>query len=57
MNSYPGYEWEPIIVTTEDDYVLTMFHIWNPETRDAENKGPILLQHGLGMDAVSWFEW
>ena len=57
MDFYPGYEWEPIIVTTEDDYVLTMFHIWNPETRDAENQGPILLQHGLGMDGVSWIEW
>ena len=42
MEGYPGYEWEPITVITVDDYVLTLFHIWNPERRDAEKKVPIL---------------
>jgi len=26
MTKY-GYDWEPMTVTTEDDYVLTTFHI------------------------------
>jgi len=39
---YPYHEWEPVQVTTEDDYILTMFHIWSSEHRDP-NKGPIFI--------------
>ena len=39
---YPSYEWAPIEVTTADDYILTLFHVWNPETRD-ETKSPVLV--------------
>ena len=38
---YPSYKWEAIEVTTTDDYILTMFHIWNDEKRDS-SKGPVL---------------
>ena len=38
---YPSYKWEAIDVVTNDNYYLTMFHVWNEETRDA-SKGPIL---------------
>ena len=54
---YPTYRWEPITVTTEDDYILTMFHIWNPDTRDSLNKAPVLFQHGGGMDGITWIEF
>ena len=30
---YPEYEWEPITVTTEDGYILTLFHVWHEERR------------------------
>ena len=33
--------------------MLTLFHIWNPEKRD-KAKGPVLFQHGRGMDAMEW---
>jgi len=36
-----GYQWEPLTVTTSDNYVLTLFHVWSDEKRDA-SKGPIL---------------
>jgi len=38
---YPSYNWEPIEVRTNDNYDLTMFHIWSEENRDA-SKGPVL---------------
>ena len=30
---YPTYQWEPIPVTTTDNYELTLFHVWNEEKR------------------------
>ena len=50
---YPSYQWEALEVTTADNYILTMFHIWNDETRDS-SKGPVLFQHGMEMDGVDW---
>ena len=55
-SNYCGYEWEAITVTTADDYILTLFHVWNPEKRDP-SKGPVLFQHGGGMDGTGWLEW
>ena len=54
--SYPTYEWEALTVTTADDYILTLFHVWNPTTRDSD-KGPVIWQHGASMDGTSWLEW
>ena len=53
--SYPSYSWKAMEVTTSDDYILTMFHVWNEETRDA-SKGPVLFQHSLLNDGTSWLE-
>ena len=55
MDTKPAYEWEPILVTTDDDYILTLFHVWDPEKRD-KTKGPVLFQHGLGDDGTGWLE-
>ena len=52
----PSYRWEAIEVTTSDDYILTMFKVWNEATIDA-SKGPVFFQHGHGMDGVDWFIW
>ena len=52
--AHAKYEWEPITVTTEDDYILTLFHVWNPEVRD-ENKSPVHFQRGATGDATGWF--
>lgn len=43
-------------MTTADDYILTLFHVWNPETRNAD-MGPVLFQHGAIMDGTMWLEW
>ena len=56
MDQYPGLSWEPIEVTTSDDYILTMFRLWDPDTYDSAN-GPILFQHGAGMDGTNWLDW
>lgn len=50
MNKF-GYDWEPMAVTTDDDYILTTFHILGKKGGDAKvNKdgsaGTVLIQHG-----------
>ena len=49
---YPLYDWEKIIVTTRDDYELSMYHIYNDTARLAADgsKGPIMWMHGGGED-------
>jgi len=37
----PNHQWEYLTVTTSDDYILTLFHVWNEQTRDP-SKGPIM---------------
>ena len=51
-----GYTWEAFEVTTDDDYILTIFHITGTEASGdfKPTKEPILIQHGLKMDAASW---
>ena len=39
---YPDYKWEPLEVTTDDGYILTLNHIWKEGVSDADAKGPIL---------------
>ena len=50
---FPDYGWEALKVTTADDYILTMFHVWNPEKLD-KSKQPILFQHGATGSATLW---
>ena len=53
--SYPDHTWEAINVTTNDDYELTLFHVWNAAKRtELGAQGPILFQHGGGQDAVAF---
>ena len=40
--------------TTDDGFVLTLFRLL-PKAAPASKKGAVLVQHGLGMDATSWF--
>lgn len=51
-----GYTWEAFEVTTEDDYILTTFHITGTQAEGNINptKEAILVQHGLMQDAASW---
>ena len=50
-----GYDWEPLTVTTDDDYILTTFHILGKsgEARDG-SAGTVLVQHGDLEDGTSW---
>ena len=50
------YTWEAFEVTTDDDYILTLFHITGTEEEGkfTPTKEPVLIQHGLKMDAASW---
>ena len=54
MNQF-GYDWEPMTVTTEDNYILTTFHILGKtgEPRNA-TLGSVLIQHGRQQDGTSW---
>ena len=40
--------------TTDDGFVLTLFRLL-PKATPASKKGAVLVQHGLAMDATSWF--
>ena len=55
-----GYSWEPYTVETKDGWYLTLFRITGRTDGRAEHDGrhhaPVLITHGLSMDAVSWAE-
>ena len=51
--NYPDYSWEPIKVTTSDDYILTLMRVWSQDLLDA-SKGPVMFQHGAGGSATRW---
>ena len=51
--NYPDYSWEPIKVTTSDDYILTLMRVWSEDLLDA-SKGPVMFQHGAGGSATRW---
>ena len=42
-----GYDWEPMTVTTDDDYILTTFHILGKSGQDrsanASSAGTVLI--------------
>ena len=41
MSRYPEYSWEGIKVTTDDKYILTLFHVWREDALD-DSKGPVM---------------
>ena len=54
---YYGYTWEAFTLTTEDDYILTTFHITGKVGQDTiprdESLQPILFMPGQGSDACT----
>ena len=56
-SSYPNHKWEPLTVTTSDNYELTLFHVWNEQARNEIGaQGPILFQHGDTQDGTIYLE-
>ena len=53
-----GYDWEAHKITTEDDYILTTFHVLGRtgEDRVTADKGSVLAMHGGYQDAANWLE-
>ena len=55
-----GYTWEPYEVETKDGWHLTLFRITGRRDGNVmhsdEHHAPVLITHGLTMDAVSWAE-
>ena len=55
-----GYTWEPYQVETKDGWFLTLFRITGRADgsvmHDNRHHAPVLITHGLTMDAVSWAE-
>jgi hypothetical protein len=51
-----GYDWEAFLVTTDDDYILTTFHILGKsgEKKTKKSKATVLMQHGAQIDAAAW---
>lgn len=55
-----GIAWQPYEVETKDGWVLTMFRLTGRVDKNGEvsactdGKYPVLIQHGGGMDALSW---
>jgi pimeloyl-ACP methyl ester carboxylesterase len=53
-----GYEWEAYKVRTEDQYILSTFHILGKkgQVREGPSKGSVLCQHGDFGDGTWWME-
>ncbi|KAI9177339.1 hypothetical protein LWI28_013845 [Acer negundo] len=49
-----SYACEEHMVTTQDGYILSMQRIPSGRSGETGNKPPVLLQHGLLMDAITW---
>ena len=53
-----GYDYEMYTATTDDQWDLTLFRILGKpgEATTTQDKPPVLLQHGNGIDATIWLE-
>ena len=52
-----GYTWTDHVITTDDGYELVTFRITGDgSTTFAPDKPPIVIMHGMTMDASSWLE-
>jgi pimeloyl-ACP methyl ester carboxylesterase len=50
-----GYDYENHTVTTEDGYILTLFHLFSASSQSSSrNKPVVFLLHGLDAQAKSW---
>ena len=51
-----GYQWEKYDVTTDDGYILTTFRITGDDKGNPlkPTKPPVVIVHGLYMDALVW---
>ena len=50
-----GYDWEAIKVTTDDDYILTTFHITGKTgVASTATEGSVLVMHGDNEDGAEW---
>ena len=55
---YPTYQWEAIKTKTDDEHILTLFHVWNEEKRNELGpKGPVYFQHGRGGNGTGFLDW
>ena len=57
--SWFGYDWESKQVTTDDDYILTTFHILGKtgQPRPDSHKASVLLMHGAYIDGPVFFNY
>lgn len=51
-----GYPILTYNVTTEDDYILTVYRIPHGINKTQERKQPVLIQHGAFQDAAVWVD-
>ena len=53
-----GYDWEAMKVTTDDDYILSTFHVLGKtgSESNAASQGSVLIQHGDFEDGTSMME-
>ncbi|RVX08632.1 Triacylglycerol lipase 2 [Vitis vinifera] len=49
-----GYACQEHLVTTQDGYILSMQRIPKGQSGKVPDKPPVLLQHGLLMDGITW---
>ncbi|KAJ0110330.1 hypothetical protein Patl1_03026 [Pistacia atlantica] len=50
-----GYPCQEFYVTTKDGYILNMQRIPEGRVANGEKKQPVLLQHGIFADGMTWF--
>lgn len=50
-----GLEFEQFNVTTEDGYILDLWHVWNASCSNLNEASPVFFQHGLIDIAGTWF--
>lgn len=49
-----GYNFDDFNVTTDDGYILSLWHVWKPGC-DELTEHPVFLQHGLIDEGGTWF--
>eukprot|EP01100_Stratorugosa_tubuloviscum_P003345 TRINITY_DN1809_c0_g1_i1.p1 TRINITY_DN1809_c0_g1~~TRINITY_DN1809_c0_g1_i1.p1 ORF type:complete len:428 (+),score=179.31 TRINITY_DN1809_c0_g1_i1:107-1390(+) len=52
--TFHGYQVEQFVEETKDGYLLTLFRIPNTNSKNKQNKPPILLMHGLLQNSEAW---
>ena len=54
----PNLSWERLEVQTDDDYILSMVHIFADSDGNPNDDalGPVMLVHGANTNGLSWFD-